>query len=168
MGQAHAQTILPDTFVYPSDPYVVWMQENWVSVLLVFLVSLTALNILRPLIRWKLSQLRRIRLRWDYQRLMGRQMSTRAKRRDIGERLATEIVHLLDKGIITRKEKREYLRKLEIVLELDQGDLAPKPHKKETKKRILGRLHGKIIPMPSNVTVLHKSPGNRLADIMSK
>jgi hypothetical protein len=170
MGQAHAQTLLPDILVYPTDPFVNWIQVNWVSALIVFLICLLSLNVLRPFIRLKIAQLRGMRLRWDYQRLMGRQMSARAKRRSIGEHLAAEIVQMMDKGIITRKEKREYLRRLEIVLELDQGDLAPKPHKKETKRRILGRLHGKVVPMPSNsnVTTLRKSASSRLAGIMSK
>jgi hypothetical protein len=89
------------------------------------------------------NKLRLLRLRWAYEAMIGRKMSVRVKHTNIGERLSAELVKMMDEGVITRKDKRELIRKIEILLQLDTGTLGTKPGQKEVKRRVRGRLSAK-------------------------
>lgn len=157
MGTAQAQTLLPTiniTADIPSFP--------WETILMFFLVAMLvygAMHWFTPWVRLKVQRLRKMRTQWMYQAMVGRQMSVRAKNIEVGEALAATLVQLMDKGVITKKRKRELIRKIEISLLLDQGDLGPKPSQKEVKRRTLGRIKN-IHPMTSKMSTASAPAGN--------
>ena len=117
-----------------------WLLDNIIWTASLFFVMAVGIYFFLPLVGYQLSRLRRLRQRWVYSNKMGRMMSKRAKDCKIAKRTYDMLLDAIRAGEITHKDKRRYLRTLELAFELPPGTLRPKPAVVEIKRRIKGRL----------------------------
>jgi len=123
-----------------TSQFVKWMQLNPLLFLGILGFCLVTSYFFFPLVVSIFLYLRNKRLRWKWWILRGKQMSKRARNFELAEALDTLLAEWVTKGKLTRKEKRRYLRNLEMTFELEPGDLTPRPNVHERKRRTLGRL----------------------------
>jgi hypothetical protein len=144
------------TFTFNSQ-----MMEGW-PLLVAAIVFYGGVYFFAPKLKLWYQMIRRRRMYWRYQVMLGRKMTTRKKNTHIGERLYEMLLAEVKKGEITHKDKRRYLRLFELMLELEPGTITPKPSVKETKRKILGRLSAKA------ANVVSISPKRRLAALITR
>ena len=147
-------------FLDPSS-FNTWAAENiiWLSALIA--ISAIGVYFFKPKLMFWLRLIRQRRLYWAYQALVGRKMSKRAKDMQVAEAAYDMLLDLVKKQVITGKDKRKYLRILEIAFELEPGLLRPKHSVPELKRRIRSRLSA----VSANVTDI--KPARRLAALMN-
>ena len=117
-----------------------WITEN--PVLFVCIVALIGMSgyFFFPRVLFTYRRLKLMRQRWVWELLRGQRMSKRARNFELAEAIDDLLREWVVKGKLTHREKRRYSRGLEMALELEHGDLTPRPNVHERKRRTLGRL----------------------------
>jgi len=67
-------------------------------------------------------------------------MSKRARNFELAEEVDDLLRDWVTKGKLTKRDRRRMAMNLEMALELERGDLTPRPNVHERKRRALGRL----------------------------
>jgi len=67
-------------------------------------------------------------------------MSKRARNYELAEEVDDLLRDWVTKGKLTKRDRRRMAKNLEMALELERGDLSPRPNVHERKRRTLGRL----------------------------
>jgi hypothetical protein len=152
-----------DSIVQFLDPPSLskWAEENTVWLLALIAIAVMGFYFFKPKLLYWFHLIRQRRLYWKYQALVGRSMSKRARDKDLAEDLHSFMLDRVKRGKMTHKEKRQRLRLLEIIFELEPGTIGARPGVQELKRRIRGRLSAES----ANIVVL--KPIRRLAAIMN-
>jgi hypothetical protein len=119
------------------DQFVI---DNTAWLLMLTVLGVVILTFFAPLIAYKTHKLRKLRQFWKYQAMVGWHMSKRQRDIYIAKRAYDMLLDAIAAKEITHKDKRQYLRRLEIALDLEPGVLRPKPTGMEIKSRIRRRL----------------------------
>lgn len=114
-----------------------------------------------PKLRHWALLLRRRRNYWAYQAMVGLRMSKRAKDIQVSEKIYDILLDLVKQGVLTHKDKRKYLRVLELAFDLEPGLIRPKPNGLELKRKIRSRLSAK------SANIISLSPRRRLAALIA-
>jgi len=147
-------------FLDPSS-FNTWAAENIIWLTALITISVIGVYFFKPKLMYWLQLIRRRRLYWQYQALVGRAMSKRARDQELAGDLYDFLLDRVQKGKMTHKEKRRRLRLYEIVFELEPGTLRPKPGFQELKRRIRSRLPANL----ANASSI--KPVRKLASIMN-
>ncbi len=126
--------------LFDTSQFNTWVFNNPVLFLCILTLGLSTGYFLFPRLMLIYLYLRHKRRLWSWQILRGKQMSKRARDQKLGERLYDFCLDEINSGRMTHKEKRRYLRNIEMAFELEPGTLIPKPSIHERKRRTLGRL----------------------------
>lgn len=141
--------------------------NNWslegIPLIAAALLLFFSVRFFAPKLRYWFLLLSKKRRYWAYQAMVGMRMSKRAKDILVGKAVYEALLQLIDKRVLTHREKRRYLKIIETAFDIEPGVIRPieTPHVKEVKRRIFGRLSAKS----ANVVAL--SPRRRLAAIVS-
>ena len=117
-----------------------WITANPVLFACIVLLMFMAGYFFYPRILYTYQRLVLIRRRWVWWLLRGKNMSKRARDGDRANRLYDWMLDEIKAGRMTHKEKRRFLRNIEMAFELEIGTMTPRPSVQERKRRALGRL----------------------------
>lgn len=117
-----------------------WITNNPVLFVCIGALLLMAGYFFFPRVLYLYLRLRTMRRRWQWWLLRGKSMSKRARNYELAEEVDDLLRDWVNKGKITKRDRRRMALNLEIALELERGDLTPRPNVHERKRRTLGRL----------------------------
>ncbi|SRR5260221_4884798 len=153
--------------LFDTSQFNAWIIDNaLLSLCIAALIFITSYFFF-PFLMAILLHLRHKRRVWQWWLLRGKKMSKRARNFELAEALDTLLADWVNKGKLTRREKRRYLINLEMAFELEPGDLTPRPNAHERKRRILSRLPADKANKFVNKMSASVQPAKRLINVLT-
>ena len=126
--------------LFDTSQFITWVMDNSVLSVCIAILTIIAGYFFLPLGMIIFLYLRHKRLVWKWWILRGKSMSKRARNYELAEEVDDLLRDWVTKGKLTKRDRRRMAKNLEMALELERGDLSPRPNVHERKRRTLGRL----------------------------
>ncbi len=126
--------------LFDTSQFITWVMDNSVLSVCIAILTIIAGYFFLPFVVFIFLYLRHKRLVWKWWILRGKHMSKRARNYELAEEVDDLLRDWVTKGKLTKRDRRRMAMNLEMALELERGDLTPRPNVHERKRRALGRL----------------------------